>query len=169
MIETDAVKAENLEPNYLKINSNGTVPTLTAPHLSQPLIDTQPILEFLDQSRPSVQGPDLIPSNAQDKAVANALIKLVHSSDLETGLLLYGCLNDAEIDGLKSSRLFTYLDTRQSALENYLSLDSTNAFYGAKSKENGSLHRIFTNAPNADREAYFKETAAGYKIFAAGL
>ena len=145
------------------------MPTLTAPHLSEPLIDTRPILEFLDQSRPSVKGPNLTPTGAQDKATANALIELVHSSDLETGLLLFGCLNDAEIDRLKSSPLFTYLNTRQTFLKNYLSADSTNAFYGAKSKENGTLHSLFTNAPNEDREAFFKDTAAGYVNFAAGL
>ena len=169
LTETDAVKAENFDPGFLKINPNGTVPTLTAPYLNEPLLDTRPILEFLDRSRPSVNGPDLIPAGGQDKAAADALIELVHSSDLETGLLLYGCLNNVEIDRIKSSPLFAYLAARQIALEKYVSADPTNAFYSAKYKDNSKLHNIFTNAPMADRDAYFKDTAAGYKTFATGL
>ena len=169
LTETNAVEAENLGPKYLKINPNGTVPTLTAPHLSEPLLDTRPILECLDQSRPSVNGPDLTPAGAQDKAAANALIELVHSSDLETGLLLYGCLDNTDINRMKSSPLFAYLAGRQMALKKYLAADPMNAFYTAKLKENSALHDLFIDPPMADRDAYFKDTAAGFKTFAVGL
>ncbi|KAI9696750.1 MAG: hypothetical protein M1836_005112 [Candelina mexicana] len=167
--EIDLFSAENLDPAYLKINPNGTVPTLTASNLSQPLLDTRPILEYLDQSRPFINGPDLTPVSAQEKAAAHALIELVHSSDLETGLLLFGCLNHADIDRMKSSPLITYLAARQSALKMYLAADPMNAFYTAKLKDNSTLHDLFIDAPMADREAFFRDTAAGYEKFADGL
>ncbi|KAK3175374.1 hypothetical protein OEA41_002621 [Lepraria neglecta] len=165
----DKVKAENFDPEYLKKNPNGTVPTLTASHLSKPLIDTRQILEFLDQSRPSVNGPALTPAGAQDKVAANSMIELVHSSDLETGLLLFGCLDDDEIHRLQGSPLMAYLAARQTSLEQYHAADPKNAFYAAKREDNGALHDIFTGAPNDARIAYFDETAAKYKTFAASL
>ncbi|KAL8920853.1 MAG: hypothetical protein Q9208_006025 [Pyrenodesmia sp. 3 TL-2023] len=168
--EIDLFKAENFHPEYLKINPNGTVPSLKAPSLNEPLVDTREILEFLDRYRPSTRGPDLIPVNAQDKAAAQALIELVHSHDLETGLILSGCLDNADIDQMKSSPLFNYLAARQSALEKYVAADPANAFYATRFKDNGALHKHFTDASKtADREAFFSETAAGYRKFADGL
>lgn len=167
--QTNPVKAENLDPKYLKQNRNGTVPTLTASHLSEPLVDTRQILEFLDVSRPSVDGPDLTPAGTQEKAAANALIELVHSSDLDTSLILYGCLDNSEVDRVKASPLYAYLAARQTALKKYHSADPANAFHGAKLEENGTLYSIFTDASSADRDAFFKDTAARFKKFAAGL
>ncbi len=145
------------------------MPTLTASHLSKPLVDTRQILEYLDQARPSVDGPNLTPSAAQDKAASNSLIELVHSSDLDSGLLVFGCFDDAGIQQLQASPFFDYLAARQTALEQYRCADPTNAFYEAKCGENGALHSLFNNAPNAARVAYFEDTAAKYKTFAAGL
>ena len=168
-MQINEVKAENFDPEYLKENPNGTVPTLRAPLLSKPLIDTRQILEFLDQSRPTAKGPDLTPSGAEDKAATNSLIELVHSSDLKTGLLFFGCLDDGELHRLQRSPLVAYLATRQSALEQYHAAYPMNAFYVAKLEENGTLNSIFTSATNAARIAYFEDTAAKYRTFAAGL
>lgn len=167
--QTHEVKAENLDPEYLKENPNGTVPTLTASHLSKPLVDTRQILEYLDVSRPSVNGPALTPVGSREKAAANALIELVHSNDLDTTLILYGCLDNSEIDRVKTSPLYAYLDARQTALQRYHSTDTANRFHSAKLKENGTLHSLFTDAPSVDRDAFFKDTAAKYKKFAAAL
>ncbi|KAL8905725.1 MAG: hypothetical protein Q9171_006564 [Xanthocarpia ochracea] len=167
---TNAVKAENFDPEYLKINPNGTVPSMKALSLNEPLIDTREILEFLDRYRPSTTGPDLIPVDAQEKAAAQALIELVHSHDLETGLILFGCLDNADIDQMKRSRLLNYLAARQNILEKHVAADPMNAFYANRFEENGTLHNHFTDAsPTADREAFFSETAAGYRKFADGL
>jgi len=42
-------------------------------------------------------------------------------------------------------------------------------FYAAKREENATLHGIFTSATNAARIAFFEDTAAKYKTFAARL
>lgn len=165
----DLVKAENFDPEYLEKNPNGTVPTLTAPHLSQPLVDTRQILEYLDQSRPSMEGPNLTPVEPRDKCIASALIELVHSNDLETGVILFGCLNDSEIHRMQASPFMAYVVARQTALESYHSADPTNSFYGAKLTENGALYSVLTGSPNADRTAFFADTSAKYTRFAAGL
>ena len=159
-----------MDPEYLKINPNGTVPSLVASPSSKPIVDSRPLLEFLDQSRLSANGSNLTPVNAQDKAAANALIELVHSKELETGLLIFGCLNNDELDRKKASPLFSYLAVRNAHLDKYRSGDPTNTFYTAKFKENGTLHHLYTDdASSADRDAFFKDTVAGYHKFAAGL
>lgn len=165
----DKVKAENFDPEYLEKNPNGTVPTLTAPHLSQPLVDTQQILEYLDQSRPSVKGPKLTPVERQDKSIASAWIELVHSDDLETGVIIFGCLNDSEIHRLQATPFMAYVVARQTALQNYHSADPTDSFYRRKLIENGALYSVLTGSPNADRTAFFADTSAKYTRFAAGL
>jgi glutathione S-transferase len=165
----DKVNAENFDPEYLKKNPNGTVPTLAASHLSQPLVDTRQILEYLDQSRPSVKGPNLTPVDLQDQSRATALIELVHSNDLETGVIIFGCLNDSEFHRLQASPFMTYVAARQTALEKYHSADPTNLFYGTKLIENGALHSLLTGSPNADRTTFFADTSAKYTRFAAGL
>ncbi|KAL8856692.1 MAG: hypothetical protein Q9178_006759 [Gyalolechia marmorata] len=168
--EIDLFKAENFDPEYLKISPNGTVPLLKAPSLSEPLFDTREILEFLDRYRPSTSGPDLIPVDVQEKAAAQALIELVHSHDLETGLMLFGCLDHADIDQMKRSPLLDFLAARQSALEKHVAADPMNAFYTTRFKDNGALHNHFTGASTtAAHEAFFGETAAGYSKFADGL
>lgn len=151
----------SLTPSISKTNPNGTVPTMTAPCLSEPLLGTLPILEFLDRARPSINVPGLTPAGAQYEAAAHALIELVHSSDLETGVLLFGCLNNAEIGRMKSSPLFEYLTTRQGALAKDLAADPMNAYYTAKFKDNSTLHDLFIDAPMADCETLFRNTAAG--------
>ncbi|KAL9003091.1 MAG: hypothetical protein Q9188_004011 [Gyalolechia gomerana] len=101
-------------------------------------------------------------------AAAHTLVELLHSGDLEAGLLRFGCLN-AEINRTKSSPLSGYLATRQSVPEQYVAADPMDAFYPTRLKDNGTLHHFFTDVSMADHEAFFRKTAAGYKKLADGL
>lgn len=145
MIISSVVKAENLEPDYLKVNPNGTVPTVIASSLNSPLVNTRPILEFLDRSRPARSDPFLTLIDGVDKAANQSLIDLVHFNSLETSVLLFRCLNAAGIDRITSSPLFDYLAARQQALKKHLSAEPTNVFYRSKLADNGKLYRIFTD------------------------
>lgn len=82
---------------------------------------------------------------------------------------MFGCLDDGELHRLQASPLLAYLDARHTALEKHQSTDPTNAFYAAKLEENGTLYRLFSGVPSADRVAYSVDTAAKYKTFAASL
>ena len=166
MNKSFAVKAENFDPDYLKINPNGAVPTVTTSALNTPLVDTRPILEYLDHARSATGAPSLTPTSDEDKATAQALIDLVHSDSLDTGLFLFGCLDDADVSQIKSCPLFDYLAARQVALKNHLSTDPSSMFYRSRLEENGRLHRIFTDASRSERDEFFRETAARLVKFA---
>ncbi len=58
-IRVDLFKSEQYDPNYLKLNPKGVVPTLV--HDGQPVIESTLICEYLDESFPD---PPLIPNDA---------------------------------------------------------------------------------------------------------
>lgn len=61
---------EHLDPEYLKINPNGVVPTLI--HDGRIIIDSSVILEYLDEAFPE---PPLIPSDIHERARMRAWMR----------------------------------------------------------------------------------------------
>ncbi|KAJ0422301.1 hypothetical protein BJY00DRAFT_280628 [Aspergillus carlsbadensis] len=53
VVNVDLMTAQNLEPEYVKINPHGTIPSLNHPSFKTPLMDSVDILEYLDRSRPA--------------------------------------------------------------------------------------------------------------------
>jgi glutathione S-transferase len=78
------VAAENFDPEYLKINHFGTVPSLVVPSLSKSLVDRGDILKYLDE----IKTPSLTPSNPKLKAIVEDIVALVHSDDVGMNLIL---------------------------------------------------------------------------------
>jgi len=101
------VKGENFDPAYLRINPNGTVPTLVVPlekTLSAPdvgvkykaLTETKKIIEFLDKSRTVISktkttshapAPALTPVSVELSNLNNDIIALLHSQPADPNFL----------------------------------------------------------------------------------
>jgi len=164
-----SVAAENFEPEYLRINPNGTVPSLLIPFEDKILTDTREILEFLDRYSNSVKSPSLNPSDAETILAVNSLIELVHSSELDTNLILLAPRNETELEAKKSGMWNDFVANRQAALERLHSAEPENPFYSAKVKENGALSRLYTAKPDREHDIFFKDTEAKYRKFAAAM
>jgi glutathione S-transferase len=161
------VTAKNFEPDYLKINPNGTIPSLTAPSLAKPLVDSVEILEYLDRSRPDTT--PLTPTDSSSKARVKQLIDLVHSAQADTNLILLQARSYGELEGKKKSMWMTFLSNRQATLEKYRAEDPAHPFYERRAAENGALLQLYTSEPTAEHTKFFERTHAQYRDFAAGL
>ncbi|KAI1391062.1 uncharacterized protein F4822DRAFT_426916 [Hypoxylon trugodes] len=163
--EVDLVKAENFNHEYLKINPNGTIPSLTSPSLERPLIESTDILRFLDETR----GTSLVPSDPKAKEVAQKIIDLVHSNDLTTNLILLQAHDHEEMNAKRSSMWNDFVRARQAKLEEGKTAHPNHPFYGPKSEENGALYRLYTSASEDELQRFYETTHDMYRKFATGL
>jgi glutathione S-transferase len=163
----NTVTAENFDPDYLKINPNGTVPSLTSPSFSRPLVDSTEILTYLDDARPS--GPKLSPTDAETKKIVENLIGLVHSDDVGTNLILLQSRNKDELEAKRASPFKDFVGKRQEKLEEYKSKLPDHPFYGPKAQENGALNNLYVTDIGPDHPVFFEHTNDMYRKFAAGM
>ncbi|KAK2798189.1 hypothetical protein FQN51_007875 [Onygenales sp. PD_10] len=166
--EIDLITAENFEPDYLAINPNGTIPSLTGPALDKPLIESADILEYLNQSHPS-SGPELIPTDPIILNRMKELIDLVHSKDVNTNLILLQARDKTELVDKRGSIWKTFLANRQAKLDQYSSSLPAHPFYGPKSLENSHVNKLYNTEIGPDHEAFFDLTHDMYRRFAAGM
>lgn len=134
------VAAENFDPEYLKINPNGTLPSLVVPSLPQPIIDSHLILQYLDQSRTGSESPSLTPPDLANKATMDAIVDLMRSSDAVANLILLRARDEEEYNEKQAGPFAAYIALRQRTLEKYNSAFPNHIFYGPKAKENSVLH-----------------------------
>ncbi|KAJ0417535.1 hypothetical protein BJY00DRAFT_303404 [Aspergillus carlsbadensis] len=165
--ETVPLTAANLEPDYLQINPNGTIPSLIAPSLAKPLVESVEILEYLDRSRPNAAS--LTPTDSTDKARAQQLMDVVHSAQADTNIVLLQARSYEELEEKKKSPWMTFLSNRQSTLEKYQTQNPTHPFYTRKAAENGALLWLYTSDPSPEHKQFFERTHAQYRDFAALL
>ena len=164
------VAGENFAPDYIKINPNGTVPSLLASSEDKPLTDSRDILKFLDHHSVSPGAPHLTPSDASTALVMNKLIDLVHSEEMDTNTILLGARNEAELSTKKSGMFNDFITNRQAALEKYHSAEPQNTFYENKLKQNGVLYHLYsTKSSDLDKSAFFQDTEAKCKKLAKAL
>ncbi|KAL2831596.1 hypothetical protein BJY01DRAFT_240059 [Aspergillus pseudoustus] len=162
-----SVTAENLEPEYVKINPHGTIPSMNHPALETPLVDSVDILDYLDRSRPAAT--PLIPSDPTTKARVQQLIELVHSDQVGTNLILLQARSDEELDGKRISPWHTFLSNREATLEKYRAHEPNHPFYERRSAENGALLRLYTTKSTPEHAELFARTHSQYREFAAGV
>jgi glutathione S-transferase len=163
----NTVTAKNFEPEYLQINPNGTIPSLAMPSFAKPLVDSVDILEYLDRSRPDIT--PLTPTDSSSKKRVQQLIKLVHSAQVDTNLVLLQARSHEELDAKKKSPWNTFLTNRQAVLEKYRGENPSHPFYERRAAENGGLLRLYTSDPSPEHTAFFERTHTQYRDFAAGL
>ena len=162
------MNADNFDPEYLKINPNGTVPSLSVPWEDKIFTDTTEILEFLDRNSTAANVPKLIPSDPETKKTMEKLVKLVHSMDLDMTIVLLTARDEEELRS-KPGSIPSFVSVRQERLQKYSSEQPDNQFYAAKIKENGALNNIFSSGPCKEHDDFFKETLVKYEKFAEGM
>lgn len=165
--EIDLVLGENFDPEYMAVNSNGTIPSLTAPLLSGPLIESNDILEYLNSVRKS--GPQLLPEEPAMKQRVQQLIELVHSPQVGTNLILLQARDKAEMDAKKASPWKSFVVNRQVKLEKDKVQFPDSPFYGPKAEENGALYHLYTTEVGPAHEEFFALTEKMFVDFAAGV
>lgn len=163
------VTAANFDPEYLKINPNGTVPSITAASLNKPLTESADCLTYLDQARPN-SGVNLTPRDPKTQEIVQKLINLVHSDAVGTNLILLMARDKEEFQGKQSSMWKDYVGTRQQVLEQNRTAHPEHEFYGGKSMENGMLNGLYTSEEiGPHHEAFFAHSREGYQKFANGV
>lgn len=156
--------ADNFDPAYLDINPHGTVPSLVAPSLPSPLTSSIDILRYLDAQRPNQH-----PLVAHDSGRSQQLIDLVHSPRLDTNILFFQARGVAALDAKKRGWHKVFIDTRQRRLETGRAAATPHAFYGPKLEENGRLYDVYAQPVGHADEAFFAQSQALYRGFAAGM
>lgn len=161
--------AENFHPDYIKVNPNGTVPSLASPSLTAPLTDSRVVLEHLDQLRPDTNRLSVDDPAVQAKV--DEIINIVHDDELSTNLILLHARNKEEMEAKRSSMWKTFVANRQSQLEKHNTQLPDHPFYQSKLKDNTPLHGLYTceTVEGPEFDEFFKATENAYRVFAAGL
>ncbi|KAL1951884.1 hypothetical protein VTO73DRAFT_1033 [Trametes versicolor] len=178
--EVDISKGENFKPSYLRLNPEGTVPTLVVP-LQKTLApeiesrykaiqDTKAIVEFLDKSRStqsrthttsSAPSPALAPATIAFSTLANQIIELIHSTTADPNALFYtNARSEGELKALAKG-LLPFLQGRRETLVKLLAdsdngtlnvSDKTKAFWEVKRIAADSFIGVFEEAEKSAAE-----------------
>ncbi|KAL7782941.1 hypothetical protein V8C37DRAFT_70384 [Trichoderma ceciliae] len=160
--EISLATGENFAPEYIAINPNGTVPSLTSPSLSEPLNESVDILRWID----SLGTETLVP---QDAVRSKEIIDLMHSPSMSTNLILFQARDQNEMEQKKSSAWNAFLEGRQTRLDKELAAQPTHPFYISKAAENLSVTSLYRADVGPSHEDFYKLTNEMYHTLAAGL
>ncbi|RFU72574.1 maleylacetoacetate isomerase [Trichoderma arundinaceum] len=161
--DIDLMTGANFDPEYIKVNPNGTVPSLSSASLEKPIIESTDILRYIDGLRGN---SSLVPSDPAVKSKAQAIIDLVHSYDARTDTILLHARDDEEMKGKKASGFRDFLVNRQDRLEKEKAANPSHPFYGPKVLENGSLSKFYTTEIGEEHKQFYKDSEDAYKAFA---
>ncbi|KAL6853223.1 hypothetical protein J3F83DRAFT_756229 [Trichoderma novae-zelandiae] len=153
---------DNFAPEFRAINPNGTVPSLTAPSLANPLVESAEILRWID----SRSTKTLVP---QDEARSEAILELMHSPSMTTNLILFQARDPAEMAAKKSSAWNAFLEGRQTRLDRELAAQPDHPFYVSKAAENLSITSLYRAEIGSDHEQLYKLSDQMYRTVAEGL
>ncbi|RSH93308.1 hypothetical protein EHS25_007662 [Saitozyma podzolica] len=136
--QVDISRGENFAPSYLKLNMNGTIPTLAVPMIEttgpgvdtrfRTLRDTITICDFLDQARSSHSSrtvsdrpaPTLAPATIEGKALSDIIIDLVHRPSVDPNFLQLAAASPEELKVKAHGPPGEMLNARKSNLEAYV-------------------------------------------------
>ncbi|KAK8849678.1 hypothetical protein IAR55_005013 [Kwoniella newhampshirensis] len=134
----DITKGENFAPSYLKINMNGTIPTLVVPTIEttgsgvdtryRSLRDTVTICDFLDHARSSSSAslhtdkpaPTLAPATIEGKALSDAIVAIIHQTTVDPNFVALSARDKKELANKAADGPGRSLSLRREALRRYL-------------------------------------------------
>ena len=164
-----AVAAGNFDIEYISINPHGTIPSLIAPELKSPLVDSRDILRYIDNMRPSAL--QLQPKDAATGAMAEKIIELVHSDRMSTNLILLQARDPEEMRAKQSGLWKTFVQNRQHQLQHWRQECPDQDFYHRKLDENTPIYQLYASDDVEDpaHKSFYAQTHAQYRDFANGL
>ncbi|KAF8577866.1 hypothetical protein K439DRAFT_1417735 [Ramaria rubella] len=176
----DLANGENFAPAYIRINPNGTVPTLVVPfekslpagipNKYRALTDTKSVLEFLDKSRSAISkthttssapAPALAPATISLAEISNNIITLLHS--VPVNFLSVGASTPEGLSARASSAHAQFVHNRQTALQNYVTEESQSVneavkrLWETRHTENGFVVRVYEAADKPSLELNAQE------------
>ncbi|CDO71605.1 hypothetical protein BN946_scf184911.g75 [Trametes cinnabarina] len=178
--EVDLAKGENFMPSYLRLNPQGTVPTLVVPlekTLSpeiesryKAIQDSKAIVEFLDKSRSvqsrthttsSAPAPSLTPATIGFSTLSNQIIELLHSPSADPNALFYmNARSEEELRPL-AEKLLPFLRGKRDTLAKLLqdsesgavhASEKTKAFWQVKKLAVDKFIQVFEEAGKSTSE-----------------
>lgn len=153
---------DNFAPEYIAINPNGTVPSLTAPSLSKPIIESADILRWIDSRGTKTLVPE-------DEQRSKEILELMHSPSMTTNLILFQARDPAEMEAKKNSGWNGFLEGRQARLEKELAAQPEHPFYVSKTAENLGITSLYRAKVGPEHEDLYHMTDEMYRTMAAGL
>jgi len=149
----DLFKGENFAPSFLRLNPQGTIPTLVVPldktlHADmevryKALTDTTAIIDFLDKSRStlshthttsSAPAPSLAPATIAFAQTAKAVIEILHSDEADPNRLFFlAARDDAELTAAGPS-IFGLTQGRREELDRLLADAASEGGFQASEK-----------------------------------
>ncbi|KAI0082077.1 hypothetical protein K474DRAFT_1655412 [Panus rudis PR-1116 ss-1] len=140
-------EGENFNPEFVKLNPNATLPTLTAE--GKAYTTTYDVTRYLVEHAPKKVTPG-----------TKSFIDRIHEDSLDPNFPLLSVRNEEELKAAASGFAFTFVDNRQKALLKYSQTPeaaSLKSFYDKKIPANGGVLAIYKGEAPADaKEEFFK-------------
>ncbi|VDB84946.1 unnamed protein product [Peniophora sp. CBMAI 1063] len=189
----DLGKGENYAPTFLRLNSQGTVPTLIVPFENtlspapgtearfKAVTDIESIVLTLDRARSaasrthttsSAPAPALAPATIDSNSRARTIITLLHSAPASPELLFLMNARDASVLSTYSQTLRPFLSGRIEALSSFASSqESANVKVSAKTRAFWEEKKVAAQkllngveSEGKDREEYFENSKAAWEV-----
>ncbi|KAJ7786013.1 hypothetical protein B0H16DRAFT_14451 [Mycena metata] len=153
------VEGENFAPEFLKLNPNGTLPTLEAD--GKVYTSTADVVAYLAKESPSNVKP------------ATEITTTIHEQKYDPNFAMLLSRNDAELSAKGSGMAGHFTTRRQVGLEKYAASAEGaqfKAFYDAKLAQNGGLLAIIQGkAPEEAKTGLFTSSAVHFENIKSGL
>jgi len=137
----NVVGGENFDPEFLKLNPAGTLPTIIAPD-GKSYGDSTVAVRYLI----SLSGKKVTPGHPE-------IIAKVHEEGLDPNFCLLTARNAEELKSASEGFAFTFVNNRQNSLEKYSAAPEGakyKDFYAQKLEKNGGLLKIYKGEAPAD-------------------
>jgi glutathione S-transferase len=145
------INGENFEPSFLKINSKGTLPTLTVG--SSVYTDTTAVVSYLNSTVPT------------PVAKATDFTGLLHEDKYDPNFALLLARNDEELKAKAGSIPGVFVANRQAALERISATPEAaefKTFYAEKLAANGGLLRVYKGEVPEEAKNGFFQVSTGH-------